>query len=73
MKVIDPVTGKKAEIGTRRTIIEAYKDVKMESLLNQDINNRLKNNNIKVLLMDNEYLNYKSEIEKINQRVKEYL
>ena len=23
--------------------------------------------------MDNEYLNYKSEIEKINQRVKEYL
>ena len=46
MKVIDPVTGKKAEIGTRRTIIEAYKDVKVESLLNQDINNRLKNNNI---------------------------
>ena len=46
MKVIDPVTGEKAEIGTRRTIIEAYKDVKVESLLNQDINNRLKNNNI---------------------------
>ena len=46
MKVIDPVTGKKAEIGTRTTIIEAYKDVKVESLLNQDINNRLKNNNI---------------------------
>lgn len=46
MKVIDPVTGKKAEIGTRRTIIEAYKDIKVESLLNQDINNRLKNNNI---------------------------
>ncbi len=45
MKVIDPVTGKKAEIGTRRTIIEAYKDVKVESLLNQDINYRLKNNN----------------------------
>ncbi|MDA9042274.1 PBP1A family penicillin-binding protein [Candidatus Pelagibacter sp.] len=46
MKVIDPVTGKKAEIETRRTIIEAYKDIKVESLLNQDINNRLKNNNI---------------------------
>ena len=46
MKVIDPITGKKAEIGTRTTIIEAYKDLKVESLLNQDINNRLKNNNI---------------------------
>jgi penicillin-binding protein 1A len=46
MKVIDPVTGKKAEIGTRTTIIEAYKDVKVENLLNKDINNRLKNNNI---------------------------
>ena len=46
MKVIDPVTGKKAKIGSRKTIIEAYKDVKVESLLNQDINNRLKNNNI---------------------------
>ncbi|MDC3243459.1 PBP1A family penicillin-binding protein [Candidatus Pelagibacter sp.] len=46
MKVIDPVTGKKAETETRRTIIEAYKDVKVGSLLNQDINNRLKNNNI---------------------------
>ena len=46
MKVIDPITGKKAVIGTRTTIIEAYKDMKVESLLNQDINNRLKNNNI---------------------------
>lgn len=46
MKVIDPITGEKAKIGTSRTIIEAYKDVKVESLLNQDINNRLKNNNI---------------------------
>jgi len=46
MKVIDPVTGKKAEIGTRRTIIKAYKEVKVENLLNKDINNRLKNNNI---------------------------
>ncbi|MDC6476396.1 PBP1A family penicillin-binding protein [Candidatus Pelagibacter sp.] len=46
MKVIDPITGKKAEIGTRTTIIEAYKDVKVKSLLNRDINNRFKNNNI---------------------------
>ena len=46
MKVIDPITGEKAEIGTRRAIIEAYKDVKVKSLLNQDINDRLKNNNI---------------------------
>src|SRR6056300_255639 len=46
MKVIDPVTGEKAEIGTRITIIEAYKDMKVENLLNKDINNRLKNNNI---------------------------
>jgi penicillin-binding protein 1A len=46
MKVIDPVTGKKAEIGTRNTIIEAYKDLKIESLLNQDISDRFKNDNI---------------------------
>ena len=46
MKVIDPITGKKAEIGTSTTIIEAYKDVKVKSLLNRDINNRFKNNNI---------------------------
>ena len=46
MKVIDPVTGKKARNGNKRTIIEVYKDVKVKSLLNQDINNRLKNNNI---------------------------
>src|SRR5210317_2045911 len=46
MKVIDPITGEKAEIGTRRTIIEAYKDMKVENLLNKDINDRLKNNNI---------------------------
>ena len=46
MKVIDPVTGKKAEIGSRKTIIEAYKDLKVESLLNQDISNRFKNDNI---------------------------
>ncbi|MDA8825153.1 PBP1A family penicillin-binding protein [Candidatus Pelagibacter bacterium] len=46
MKVIDPITGEKAKIETRRTIIEAYKEVKVKNLLNRDINNRLKNNNI---------------------------
>ena len=47
MKVIDPgLQDQKAETGTRRTIIEAYKDDKVESILSQNINNRLKNNNI---------------------------
>jgi penicillin-binding protein 1A len=46
MRVIDPVTGKKAEIDSKTTIIEVYKNRKIEHLLNQDITNRLKNNNI---------------------------
>jgi penicillin-binding protein 1A len=46
MMVIDPLTGKKAEIETKTTIIESYKNTKTESFLNLDINNRLKNNNI---------------------------
>ncbi len=46
MMVIDPLTGKKAGIRTKSTIIEAYKNVPKESTLNLDINNRLKNNNI---------------------------
>ena len=46
MKVIDPITGKKAEAGSKLTIIEAYKNVKTKKLTNKDINNRLKNNNI---------------------------
>ena len=36
--------------------------------------NRLDNKKyIKVLLMEDKFLNFKKEIEKINQRVKEYL
>ena len=46
MRVIDPVTGVKAESESKSTIIEAYKNRKIDSAFNKDINNRLKNNNI---------------------------
>ena len=46
MMVIDPLSGKKAETQSKKTIIEAYKNVGMDNDLNSDINNRLKNNNI---------------------------
>ena len=46
MKVIDPITGKKAENESKTTIIEAYKNIQIDITLNRDINNRLKNNNI---------------------------
>ena len=46
MKVIDPVTGEKALIDSKSTIIEAYKNTRIEKKLNKDINYRLKNNNI---------------------------
>ena len=48
MMVIDPVTGQKARFESKSTIIEAYKKKKLEkeNVLNSDINNRLKNNNI---------------------------
>ena len=46
MKVIDPVTGKKALSESKSTIIESYKNTKIDNILNKDINNRLKNNNI---------------------------
>ena len=46
MKVIDPITGKKPSTSTKSTIIEAYKNLPDDNLANQDINNRLKNNNI---------------------------
>ncbi|MDB9739297.1 PBP1A family penicillin-binding protein [Candidatus Pelagibacter sp.] len=46
MRVIDPVTGKKPDIGTKSTIIEAYKNLSSDKMTNQDINNRLKNDNI---------------------------
>jgi penicillin-binding protein 1A len=46
MRVIDPVTGGKAVTESKSTIIEAYKNIEIDSALNKDINNRLKNNNI---------------------------
>jgi penicillin-binding protein 1A len=46
MRVIDPVTGKKAERQSKSTIIEVYKNINVDRVLNKDINNRLKNNNI---------------------------
>ena len=46
MRVIDPVTGDKALTESKSTIIEAYKNMELDSSLNKDINNRLKNNNI---------------------------
>ena len=46
MMVIDPITGKKAVTRSKKTIIEAYKKLPNENILNLDINNRLKNNNI---------------------------
>jgi len=44
MMVIEPLTGKKAEVQSKKTIIESYKKLPNESVLNSDINNRLKNN-----------------------------
>ena len=46
MRVIDPITGEKALAESKFTIIEAYKNTEINSVLNKDINNRLKNNNI---------------------------
>ena len=46
MMVIDPITGKKAERESKKSIIEVYKKLPIENNLNTDINNRLKNNNI---------------------------
>ena len=46
MMVIDPMTGKKAEPRSKKTIIEVYKKLPIENSLNLDINNRLKNENI---------------------------
>jgi len=46
MRVIDSITGQKALTESKLTIIEAYKNIKINSTLDKDINNRLKNNNI---------------------------
>lgn len=46
MRVINSSTGKKAETSSKFTIIEAYKNLPVDNVLNLNINNRLKNNNI---------------------------
>jgi penicillin-binding protein 1A len=47
MMVIDPVTGRKANYGSKKTIIEVYKKkINIDQSKNLDISNRLKNNNI---------------------------
>ena len=46
MMVIDPITGKKAKTESKRTIIEAYKNIPIENYSIPDINNRIKDNNI---------------------------
>ena len=46
MRVIDPITGEKAMTESKSTIIEVYKNTEINSELNKDINNRLKNDNI---------------------------
>jgi penicillin-binding protein 1A len=46
MRVIDPVTGKKPDRGAKSTIIEAYKNLPNDNIANQNISDRLKNDNI---------------------------
>jgi penicillin-binding protein 1A len=46
MRVIDPITGKIADSASKITIIESYKKTQINNILNKDISNRLKNNNI---------------------------
>ena len=46
MMVIDPLTGEKAAPKTKKTIIEVYKNIPKENILDSEINNRLKNNNV---------------------------
>ena len=46
MRVIDPITGKKAVSDSKSTIIEVYKNTEIDGAFNKDINNRLRNNSI---------------------------
>ena len=70
--VIDPKTGIKAKFSSKNTIIESYKSKNVhEGKILYSNKNRLNTNNIlKFLLMNDKYLDFKKEIEKINYRVK---
>ena len=46
MRVIDPITGKKAEAKSKSIIIESYKNIQISNTSSKDIKDRLKNNNI---------------------------
>ena len=48
MMVIDPLTGKRADFTSKKTIIEVFKknNIEEDNIKNFDINRRLKNNNI---------------------------
>ena len=48
MMVIDPITGKRADFTSKKTIIEVFKknNINEDNVKNFDINRRLKNNNI---------------------------
>ena len=46
MRVIDPITGKKPDMRTKSTIIEAYKNLPNDNIANQNVSHRLKNDNI---------------------------
>ena len=48
MMVIDPLTGKRADFTSKKTIIEVFKKTNIDkgNVKNFDINRRLKNNNI---------------------------
>ena len=49
MMVVDSITGKKANFGSKKTIIESFKEEKIENTSNLDIgnlNNKLSRNNI---------------------------
>ena len=71
MMVVDSLTGQKAKFSSKNTILEAYKSKNVvDGKILYSNKNRLDSNNIlKVLLMDHKYLDYKKEIEKINQSV----
>ena len=49
MMVVDSVTGKKADFGSKKTIIESFKEEKIENIANiviDDLNNNVSKNNI---------------------------
>ena len=46
MMVVDPLTGEKAKMQSKSTIIEVYKNIEKKNESNLDISNRLRNNNI---------------------------